>query len=282
MIAGLSALCVLISSDNSGAFADEADEMATIAKYRGEELLYSLEFLGAETAHGMIVVGDFEETEDGIRMPIAGLAETTGLAALIYPMHDADTTYVDVHTGLPISKVLELDEQGEERTYDVTYNHERYVTNVTRVRDGTRRRYQRYLPSNTHDGISWIFTVRQQDQTPGTTHIYFVYDGWKLSRLHVTVQDETDEIMIGDEFVECRRMGLYREVMTPRRPLPFIQETAALPPVMWVRETNSGEQVGELWISEDERRLPAQIVFHNDIMSATARLASYRPPTDGY
>ncbi len=48
------------------------------------------------------------------------------------------------------------------------------------------------------------------------------------------------------------------------RPMPMIQESANLPPAFWVRQTPSGDQRGDIYISNDERRLPVQAVFANN------------------
>jgi hypothetical protein len=72
------------------------------------------------------------------------------------------------------------------------------------------------MPGNTYDAFSWIYAVRQQDLTPGTTTVYYIYDGWKLSRATSTVSDETEDILVGEEF-DCRRVSLEREVLESRR-----------------------------------------------------------------
>lgn len=251
-------------------------------QYQGEELYYSLEFMGAETARAALVVGDYTDRDGTEVLPIYGLAETTGLAAMVYPMKDEGSTLAAPDTGRPLVKEVILNERGEYRRYEVSYAEDAYRASVTRLREGATSRYDRVLPRTSYDGLSWIFAVRQQDLTPETTSIYYIFDGWKLSRVHVTVSDDIDEIRVGDEYIDCARLTLYREVLSSAPPLPFIHETAILPPSMWIRDTAVGQQVGELWISADDRRLPVQIVFHNDLISATASLASYRPPAAGY
>ncbi len=256
---------------------------AGIARYRSEELYYSLRFFGTELARGALVLGDYEAVDGAWTLPAYGLALTEGVAAMIYPLRDEASTTIDPETGLPLRAIKDLREREHYRNYDVRYDQAAYTSQITRIRDENERsRYQRALPSNTYDALSWVYALRDQPLEPGTTAVYYMYDGWKLSRITATVRSGTDSVLVGDEYVECREIALYRQVMLSERPLPFIQETAALPPVMWEQETRQGEQVGNVWISNDERRLPVKIEFENELVSAIAQLTSFRPPTSGY
>lgn len=258
------------------------DNTSDVTRFRGEELYYSLEFVGASLARGALVMGDIEESEFGDVISIFGLAMTEGLAAMLYPLRDEGTTQISASTGLPITTSKILDERGQYRRYDVAFSHAQYIANVTRLRYEVTEFYSRVLPSTTQDALSWVYAVRQQDLTPGTASVYYIYDGWKLSRATATVLEETDDILVEDEFIECARLRLTREVLDSAAPIPFIQSTP-FPPALWVREdTIDEEQVGELWISLDDRRLPIRMTFQNALISATAVLEAFRPPTDGY
>jgi hypothetical protein len=253
-----------------------------IARFQGEELYYALEFLGSSMARGALVVGHAEEHALGTLIPVQGLALTEGVASLIYPMRDTGQSWIDPVSGLVRTTFKELRERGEYRSYQVDFAQLQYLADVTRVRETTTNYYQRLVPSSTHDAFSWIYTVRDQDLTPGGTQVYFIYDGWRLSRVTATVARGEDEILVDGDFVRCRRVNLHREVLETTRPLPMIQESGHLPPVMWVQVTTSGEQVGDLWLSLDDRRLPTQIIFSNALISVTGRLERFRPPTAGY
>jgi hypothetical protein len=260
----------------------EPQDPAPIWSYRGEELIYSLEFFGTEMARGVLVVGDASSYEGQTVVPVSGMARTEGVAAMVYPMQDEGTTLIDVETGLAVTTEKHLDERGHYRRYDVDFHRQQYRGQVTRVRRNVTSNYERILPSNTHDAFSWIYVVRDQDLEPNTTRVYYMYDGWKLSRVTVTVQEGHEDILVGDDYVRCRQLALYREVMDTARPLPFIQETGMLPPAMRVREDRGGEQVGHLFISDDERRLPVMMEFQNALITAVARLISITPPHEGY
>jgi len=271
---GAIALAVLIISLSAPAFAD-----APINRYRGEELFYSVELFGQELARGAMIVSDLEVGEDGReQISIFGMALTEGFAEMVYPMHDEGSTQVDPQTGLPFHTHKTMDERGRYREYTVDFEQDSYEGNVIRVREDVVSRYMRSVPGTTHDAMSWLYAIRSQELTPGTTAIYYVFDGWKLSRVTATVRSGRDNVLVGDEYVSCRVISLYREVMASMRPLPFIQESANLPPTMWVQETRSGEQMGDLWISDDDRRLPVQIEFQNELITATARLDRFTPP----
>ncbi|MCA9562201.1 MAG: DUF3108 domain-containing protein [Myxococcales bacterium] len=268
---------------------DEDDESnwraltPTSSRFQGEELYYSLDFFGSELARGAMVMGEETAREDGTSViEIYGLALTDGVAQMIYPLRDEGTTYISPTTGLPIDSVKTLEERGEYRHYDVDFNREEYHAMVVRDTGEEMSRYLRSLPSTTYDAFSWFYAMRDQPLEVGTTAIYYIYDGWKLSRLIATIQPELDHILVGDERVECREISLYREVMESSRPIPGVQRVE-LPPALWPAETSqSGEQVGSMWVSNDDRRLPVSISFENDIITVFARLSRFTPPADGY
>lgn len=273
-------LAILISF--AGPVFAQDDANSDVTRFRGEELYYSLEFVGASLARGALVMGDIEQSESGQVVSIFGLAMTEGLAAMLFPLRDEGTTQISAATGLPITTSKILDERGQYRRYDVEFSLDLFSANVTRLRHGITEFYSRVLPSTTHDALSWVYAVRQQDLTPGTASVYYIYDGWKLSRATATVLDETESILVGDEFIECARLRLTREVLDSAAPIPFIQSTP-FPPALWVREdTLDEEQVGEVWIGLDDRRLPIQMTFQNSLISATAVLEAFQPPSAGY
>ncbi|MBN1944905.1 MAG: DUF3108 domain-containing protein [Bradymonadales bacterium] len=277
LVCGL--LLVAVCGYRSGAWAQDD---RSVARYRGEELYYAIELFGTQLAEGALVVGDFVHQEGEDFLPVYGLAVTEGVAALVYPMRDEGNTLVRLDTGIAATTVKLLNERNFRRRYQVDFLPDEFKARVSRTRDEQVDHYDRYLPSDTHDAFSWVYAVREQDLTPGTTAVYYMYDGWKLSRITTTVLPEPDTLLVGEEFIDCRRLSLVRDVMDTIRPVPMIEETAALPPVRWVRPDAGGEQVGVLWISDDYRRIPVQIDFHNALVTAVARLIRYQPPVDGY
>jgi hypothetical protein len=281
-IALLALIAATLLVPESPANALDYPESGTAA-YAGEELYYSLEFFGAQMARGALVIGDLVEEEGSSYLPIFGLAQTEGVAAMVYPMHDTGNTYIDPDSGLPIWSEKTLEERGELRRYEVDFDHDIYRSAITRLRDGRTSHYQRSMPSVTHDVLSWIYAIRQQDLTPGTVYVYFLYDGWKLSRVTATVQNDLEDILVGDEFISCRRISLLRDVMASSRSLPMVRDSVELPAAMWLNNTERyGEQVGDIFISNDDRRLPIMMLFENELITAIARLSEYRPPTLGY
>jgi hypothetical protein len=282
----VSAVCIVLitaGASNSSQHQVLPEDSTPISRYLGEELYYRISIAGAELARGALVLQEAEALDEGAGrlLEAYGVAMTEGIAAMVFPLRDEGRSIISAETGLPVTAEKQFNERGSSRSYEVDFNHPRFVAHVVREGNDRVNRYDRSIPSGTYDAYSWIYAIRDQPLNPGSAFVYYVYDGWKLSRITATV-GHLEEVLVGSEFIECRRIRLRRDVMGSGLVLPMIGETASLPPALWARPTNAGEQTGEAWISNDERRLPVQIVFQNEVISATATLVDYESPENGY
>ncbi|MFT5992217.1 MAG: hypothetical protein ACI82G_001214, partial [Bradymonadia bacterium] len=203
-----------------------------------------------------------------------GLTNSVGFFNTVYPMRDVALTYLSPDTGLPVFASKELDERGEYRRYDVTYDQDIYRADVERTRNGTQR-YRRTVPSDLHDMMSWFIDLRSRDFSVGNEYVYHIYDGWKLSRLTVRIVDHED-IYTGLGFIPSARMRFTREVLASYSVLPFANE-AALPPVYNVTDGPSNLGIG--WFSLDDRRLPVGAEVDAPIGQLRMILQRHTPPS---
>jgi hypothetical protein len=228
----------------------------------GEELYYSIEMLGSEAARCAIAVGfPTNHDEYGLVIPLEGLALSVGFFANVYPMEDTAVTYIG-YNGLPEHSTKIIDERSRERSYSVSYDHELFTSEITRTEGETSRRTGRFLPSDTHDAISWMLDLRSRDFGVGNEYVYHVFDGWKLSRLTVRIAEHT-EVYTELGILEVAEMTFTREVLASHHPLPYADDTTSLPPVYVVNEGPSELGVG--WFSLDDRRIPVGVEIETPI-----------------
>lgn len=226
-------------------------------RWSGEQLFYAIEFLGNKAIKAGLSIGAPTEVEKfGTVIPIQGLAASVGLLGAVYPIRDSALTYLDPATGLPIWSEKVLAENNIERSYKVDYDGTRHRASVLRKRDGETRQFKRAIPSDLHDAFSWFMDLRSQDLSVGKRYEYFVFDGWKLSRLTaVVVRNGTSYCALGD--LPSAEVELSREILASEPMLPYAVSGAELPPVYLEEEPM--KKVGRAWFGTDERRIPIAI-----------------------
>lgn len=225
--------------------------------WSGEQLFYAIEFLGNKAIKAGLSVGAPTEVEKfGTVIPIQGLAASVGLLGAVYPIRDSALTYLDPVTGLPVWSEKVLAENNVERSYRVDYDGARHRASVLRNRDGESRQFKRAVPSDIHDAFSWFMDLRSQDLSVGERYTYFVFDGWKLSRLTaVVVRNGTSYCALGE--LPSAEVELTREVLASEPMLPYTVRGVNLPPVYLEEEPI--KKVGRAWFGLDSRRLPIAI-----------------------
>lgn len=242
----------------------------------GEELYYSIEMLDSEAARCAIAVGYPTEHEDyGLVVPLEGLALSVGFFANVYPMEDTAVTYID-RDGLPVHSTKVIDERNRERAYAVAYRHDEFVSEIARTEDESTRRTGRFVPSDTHDAISWMLDLRSRDLSVGQEYVYHIFDGWKLSRLTARVTAHT-EVYTELGIMDVAEMTFTREVLASHHPLPYADDTTILPPAYIVTEGPS--QLGIGWFSLDDRRIPVGVDVETPIGHLRMVIDRHVPPS---
>ena len=226
-------------------------------RWSGEQLFYAIEFLGNKAIKAGLSIGAPTDIEKfGTVIPVQGLAASVGLLGAVYPIRDSALTYLDPATGLPIWSEKVLAENNVERSYKVDYDGARHRASVLRKRDGETRQFKRAVPSDLHDAFSWFMDLRSQDLSVGKRYEYFVFDGWKLSRLTaLVVRNGTSYCALGE--LPSAEVELSREILASEPMLPYTVSGAELPPVYLEEEPM--KKVGRAWFGTDERRIPIAI-----------------------
>lgn len=255
------------------------DEPSAAARFRwyNERLVYNLEIFNARVARAAIQVGPRAQVaEHGLVVPIQSAATSHGMLDAVYAIRNEAITYLDPETLMPLWSEKILDEKGERREYQVTYVGDEYRARTRRIRRGAEHWFRRFVPSDTHDAFSWVFDLRSRDLRVGDRYYYYIYDGWKLSRLiaHVT---EHEPYITEEDSWDAARISITREVLSSHAYLPWAEPVAALPPVYTIEE--GPYEVGVGWISLDDARIPLGLEI---AVGALGRLRltieQYHPP----
>ncbi|TVQ99002.1 MAG: DUF3108 domain-containing protein [Deltaproteobacteria bacterium] len=222
-------------------------------RWAGEELHFTVEILGGEAARAALSIGPpIEHERWGRTVPIQGIAGSLGFFDRIYPMENDGMTFLDPETGLPFFAEKSIRERGNVRSYAVTYARHVFRADVRRVRDGRADSFRRFVPSDLHDGFSWIYDMRSRDLSVGHEFVYYIYDGWRLSRLTFRIlSHEWIDSPIGSR--HAAYFQVRRDVLDSSPLVPWAERTAVLPPVL---HPTSSYVLGYGWLSLDEDRIP--------------------------
>ena len=223
-------------------------------QWAGERVVYDVYLLQAVIARANIQVGVPRQHESyGLVYPIDATLRSHGLAGVVYAMRNEAQTWVDLTTGQAVYTDKVLDERGRRRRYRVHFFPTEYRAVVDRTIQDTDRRFRRLVPSQIHDGLSWLVDLRSRPLEVGHQYIYYIYDGWKLSRLTVRVEAHEFYATPTDVF-PAARMAIRREVLESEPLFPWSESVAPLPPYFYDAEPGYG--VGMGWVTTDEHRIP--------------------------
>ena len=116
-----------------------------------------------------------------------------------------------------------------------------------------------------------VFSMRSRgDYKVGEKFNYYLFDGWKLSRLMLTVAAE-ERILTPSGWHDTWRIDMRRQFMfaAPR----VVDKKHQSPEITEGKETPMS---GSLWLGKDPRRLPVKIQMESRLGSGEAVLVRYK------
>lgn len=271
----LSAFAALaLTGPATTATAEPAKEDASSFKWENEELNYKVKIQGSEAVHARIRVGEVRSMKGLPYVALSAVAKSVGLFHSIYPMDDRANTFIHPDTLQPHRSEKLFREAGKVRSYNVDYELGRYRAAVNKLseQDGEtkKRKYSRAIPSETHTALSWIFELRQADGfTVGEELSFYVYDGWKLSRLDLKVAAE-ESVYTPMGWHKAWKLDFSRAILSSRHNRKGKRH---LKPKL--KERKAPEPTGSIWISTDSRRLPLKIAMTSMYGVGEVLLVSY-------
>jgi hypothetical protein len=184
-------------------------------KWEGEELYYQVEISGAQAARASIRAGKLKRSKGVSYIPLSGKAITYGFFAKSYPLNDQADTFVDPTSIRPLRANKHLRENGKDKRYVVNYEPGKLSAHVDRrvkKGKGKSRKFTQPVPTKIYDGLSWLYAIRAQPLKKGDKYTMYVYDGWKLSRLHITVVGN-DKVWTPLQEFDTVKVDVEREVV---------------------------------------------------------------------
>ena len=282
-LVGCAALALVALGPQATPQAKPADKLAQAEAafpWQNEELFYKIKVNGSEAVHAVVRVGEVRQVKDQPYVAIAAKAKSVGLFHTIYPMDDKANTFVDPTHYHPLRSEKVFREAGKGRTYKVDYLHPLFKAKIHKTyhkgrdrEEESQRRYTRPIPGSTHDVFSWFFELRAEPKLEvGDELSYYVYDGWKLSRVDLKVKG-TERVLTPMGWFNATRMDFTREILRARYHKTKKGE-GPTEPELKVRVP--AKPTGSLWLSTDKRRLPVKIEMGSKYGTGEVVLSRYK------
>jgi hypothetical protein len=296
IVAGLAAVLALPASalaepgesdttDERAVVGEEAQKPSRFA-WQGEELYFSIRLNGAEAMRAALRVGKMRTVGGHRLVPVAGMARSMGFFEKVYPVDDHLKTFLDPQTSRPLHSTKVFDERNKYRKYQVDYVHSTYRARVQKYyhnRESDKRRRRRYIkaiPGTTHDMVSWMYELRSEGNLRvGKTFSFYVYDGWKLSRIDAVVRGKED-VYTPMGWFKGWKIAFEREVLRSKARHVTLGEgdkKRRIPREPLLRVRTPSKRTGELWLSRDENLVPFKVRLVSKMGVGEAFLMKYTP-----
>lgn len=251
---------------------DEPTKLSDVFPWTGERFVYSLRVNGSEAMRAALQVGDLRRNGKLPYIPVGLSVHSFGFFDNVYPVDDRADTYINPITLQPFRSEKYFRESGKVRTYIVDYAHDRYSAKVEKSKPGRTHTFENAIPATTHDMITWLYHLRRRGIEMGETYRYFVYDGWKLSDVHMEVVAKEDLLTPAGWF-KAWKIRFVRKIVDSQK-----NEQGGLPTAPVLRLKNPSDHSGHFWLSRDENHLPLRVTIPTKFGAGEAVLLDYHRP----
>jgi hypothetical protein len=242
-------------------------------RWPGEEFYYSVRLNGAEAMRASLRAGDLRRSNNRPYVPISAVAQSVGFFQGIYPIDDRANTFVDPESFRPLRSEKLFQERGKTRGYKVDYIHSTYRAKVEKQKEKRTFRFNYSIPGTTHDMISWMYDLRSRESLKvGDTFTYYIYDGWKLSRVSMEVLAKED-VYTPMGWFKSWKISFGREVLKSHKK----KDDDGKPITPLLRVKTPDKHSGYLYLSRDENRLPIKVSLGTKFGTSEALLIRYKP-----
>jgi hypothetical protein len=243
--------------------------------WAGEQLHYSLYFNGARAMQAVIKSGQRKDSEYGDYIPLSAMASSVGFFDQIYPVNDSADTFIAPDTYRPKFSRKVFRESSDHRTYEVDYDQPRNSAFVEKKSGDKRLRFSYYIPEETHDMMSWLAYLRAQAPSKGKKLSFYIYDGWKLSRIDITyLKRESLYIQMG--WFNTWKLKFVRHIVSSGK---ISQKKPNQ--TFSIDMKKKAKHSGHIWLSRDQRHIPVQLRIGTKFGNIEVVLTRYNPPMQG-
>lgn len=242
-------------------------------RWPNEEFYFSVRFNGIEAMRAMLRSGAVQHTRNRAYVPLSALAKSVGFFQNIYPLDDRANTFMNPGDYRPLRSEKHFEERGQTRIYEVDFLHDTFVARVFKSHQTNSSRYNFAIPAQTHDMLSWLYALRDRESLKvGDEFFYYVYDGWKFSRIDMKVEGKED-VYTPMGWFKGWKILFVRQVMASQNQKN--ERSEPITPQLTMK--NPKDRSGYVWVSRDENRLPIKVSINTEFGTGEAVLIKYSP-----
>ena len=147
----------------------------------GEKLTYDVKVMGSPAGTGTLQVGKARKVRGKKVTPIIGEVKSANVFHNVYPVDDRILSLVNSQL-VPVRTEMKIREKTLKRDLLIQYDPKRKRATGQKSKNGRTRDFDRRVPANTQDMLSWLYKIRTLDYENGDTFAMtgfsgnFVYD----------------------------------------------------------------------------------------------------------
>jgi hypothetical protein len=229
----------------------------------GEQITWEVSLQGIEGGRARMAIGQPTIVDGKSVLPLHADAESSGLLAVVKTLHDEVSAWVDASTGLPLRSVGDSNTSGKELHAEIRFDHVLHQAQIAyQIAKGALQTTGRRLPEGaTYDPIGVILVLRGWDAPDGARAVFHTLGGRTVWR--------TELVVDGRELraTKLGKLSCVRMTGTSRR----------LSPALVLDEKRPARQF-TVWLTDDARRVPLEIIAHTELGDVEVKLTSYDAP----
>ena len=229
----------------------------------GEAFTWEVTFRGVEGGRARMAIGEPTLVDGKKVLALHADAESSGLLAVVKTIHDEVFAWIDADTGLPLRTVGNSNTSGKELHAEASFDHAGHRAEVAyTIASGALQKTGRRLPaSTTYDPLGVILVLRGWAAPDGARTVLHTLGGRTVWRTELAVDGrEVRETRLGK--LPCIRMSGTSWRLTGALAV----------------DTKKEPRRFTVWMSDDARRLPLEIVAHTELGDLDVVLTSYDAP----
>lgn len=232
----------------------------------GEHMQYALSLKGVSLATYDLAIGDIAEVAGVQTITVQGHAKVSGIAVFLANIDDTFTSWVNVATGRPVR--FQTEEYASGSKTDIEYsvvevaaraNNQVPVTSHVNEQQVKAEMQTASLPV-TWDYNAFLLALRAWEGPPGSRQSLEVFRSRYMWHVDVKIHGKEKVVTALGELPALRIDGTTYKLDRKGQ-----------------RDPNSEERVFTIWISNDDGRVPLQIVATTDYGDLKMTIVDYQP-----
>ena len=223
----------------------------------GERLYYSMKYLNMKVANLDFSIADSNKNFSAPQYHLSVKAYSTPLASKLFKINNKYTIYFSTKDFLPLKSIKYIDQKNIQHKVVLDFNHQDYQATFNDS-------ISWFLPTACYDYFSMLYFLRAQPWEESDTLRFFLDSEYLISRVEAVVLPETKILKVPcGKFKTIKIQLTFKSTTKEKRPWKT--------DIITNRLAKPGSKL-DIWLSDDERRLPLKISYFQSLVKTTITL----------